>query len=99
MIPKIIRQASGIEQNSLAERGLKLSEEVGEVAAEIFKLKGKKRTEKSGGEIIADLKEEAVDALIMCYDILAYVGASDEEIDALIQRKVKKWLDNTNTPR
>ncbi len=92
-IPRKLRIISKREPKTLVERGLKLTEENGELAAEIFKLIGKKKTNQTKKETLAHLKEEAVDCLIMAMDILVKVGVTDKEITKLLKAKMDKWLD------
>lgn len=92
-IPRKLKRISKLEPKSLAERGLKLCEENGELAAEIFKLLGKKKTNQSKKETLEHLREEAVDCLIMAMDILVNVKTSDKVMSRLINAKLDKWLD------
>lgn len=93
MIPKALRRVSRLEPKSLAERGLKLTEENGELAAEIFKLLGKKKTTATKKQTLANLREEAVDCLIMAMDILAHTKTSNRQVKRIFDRKLEKWLD------
>ncbi len=92
-IPNKLRRISKLESKSLAERGLKLGEEYGELAAEIFKLLGKKSTNQTKKETLEHLREEAVDCLIMSLDILVKVKTSDKDVRRLLNAKLDKWLD------
>ena len=93
MIPTKLRKVSRLEPKTLVERGLKLAEETGELAAEIFKLEGKKKSDKNKKQILADLREEAVDCLIMSMDILAHTKTSNRQIKRLFNKKLEKWVD------
>ena len=93
MIPKTLRKVSRLEPKNLVERGLKLCEENGELAAEIFKLLGKKKSQVTKKQTLANLREEAVDCLIMSMDILAHTNTSNRQVKRLFDKKMKKWLD------
>lgn len=92
-IPKKLRKISKLTEKNLVERLAKLTEESGELAAEILKYKGLKQTDKTVKEVRADLEEEAVDTLIMGLDIVAYLEMSDTKVRRLLSKKMKKWLD------
>lgn len=90
-IPKIIRDYTESDNWNLRTRGLKLMEESGEVAAEILKLDGHKgRKGKTEKEVLAHLRLEAVDVLVVAFSILHHTGATEKEIDGLIKQQLKK---------
>ena len=92
IIPKKVREVSLLEKKTLIERGLKLNEEAGELAAEILRLEGKKDSEgKSQDQILYDLHLEAVDCLLMAMDILVHTNASKKRIELIIDRQLNKW--------
>jgi NTP pyrophosphatase (non-canonical NTP hydrolase) len=92
IIPKKIRQVSQAEKKTLIERGLKLNEEAGELAAEILRLEGKKGSNgKSRAEILYDLHLEAVDCMLMAMDILVYTKAPKRRIELIIESQLDKW--------
>ena len=98
-VPRKLKRISRLEPKSLAERGLKLCEENGELAAEIFKLLGKKKTNQTKKETLEHLREEAVDCLIMALDILVKVKTSDKTINRILNAKLDKWLDKMEKRR
>ena len=92
IITKKVREVSLLEKKTLIERGLKLNEEAGELAAEILRLEGKKDSEgKSQDQILYDLHLEAVDCLLMAMDILVHTNASKKRIELIIDRQLNKW--------
>jgi NTP pyrophosphatase (non-canonical NTP hydrolase) len=95
-IPNKLRKVSKLEPKNLKSRGLKLGEEYGELVTEILKYKGEKGSEKTADEILIDLKEEAVDCLIMSLDILVYTGCSDKYIAKILNKKLDKWMKNVS---
>lgn len=90
-IPKRIKKISRLEKKTLVERGLKLNEEAGELAAEILKLKGLKGSSKSKKEILYDLHLEAIDCLLMAMDILVHTKASEKRIEQIMNSQLDKW--------
>ena len=95
-IPKNIRRVSKLEKKTLVERGLKLNEDAGELAAEILKLEGKKGSKgKTKEEILYDLHLEAIDCMLMAMDILVHTKATNKRINEIIDSQLKKWEKNT----
>ena len=91
-IPKNVRRVSKLEKKTLIERGLKLNEEAGELAAEILRIKGKKGSRgKTKKEILYDLHLEAVDCMLMAMDNLVHTEASDKRINSIIDSQLEKW--------
>lgn len=92
IIPKRVRKVSLLEKKSLSNRGVKLFEEAGELAAEILRLQGMKGAKgKKKEEILYDLHLEAVDTLLMAMDILVHTGASTERINKIMNKQLDKW--------
>ncbi len=92
-IPLKVRKVSLLETKTLAERGLKLNEEAGELAAEILRYKGLKGAKgKTKEEILYDLHLEAVDCLLMSMDILVHTGASEKRIKKIMDSQLRKWM-------
>lgn len=75
----------------LVQRALKLTEEAGEISAEVLKLTGYKGSEDSQQDIINYLKEEVVDALICVLDIANHVKMTESEIEDIMTTKLNKW--------
>lgn len=82
------------EKFGIVERGLKLSEESGELAAEILKLIGFKNSELGKEQIKQDMLLESVDCLIMVFDIMTYMGFTKQQIVDMSEKQVNKWLNN-----
>lgn len=75
----------------LLQRSAKLSEESGEVAAEVLKLTGYKKTTKTTREVREDLKEEAIDALITSLDVINHLKMSEDEVVYILEQKLNEW--------
>lgn len=88
----LVRDTSKLTTHGLTERGLKLSEEVGELSAEILKLNGHKFSNLSESQIKNNLLLESVDCLIMVFDIMSYLGFSKQQITEMSEQQINKWL-------
>jgi HTH-type transcriptional regulator/antitoxin HigA len=82
------------DQNGIIKRGLKLSEESGELAAEILKLVDYKSHNLTKDQIKQNMLLESVDCLIMVFDIMTHVGFTKKEIVNMAENQVNKWLNN-----
>jgi NTP pyrophosphatase (non-canonical NTP hydrolase) len=92
MIPKSVRKVSKLETKNLVERGLKLTEEVGELSTEILRYKQLKSADGLTAEqVMHNLQYEAVDVMLMAMDILAYTGASDSKIEEMVNYQLARW--------
>lgn len=69
------------------QRALKLTEEAGEVSAEVLKLTDYKGTDETPSQIRGNIKEEAIDALICVLDM----NMSKEEVEYIMDMKLEKW--------
>jgi NTP pyrophosphatase (non-canonical NTP hydrolase) len=91
--PKKLKTASSLTKRTLIARVLKLCEEAGELSAEVLKFSNLKgRGGKSKSEVEEDLREEAVDCLIMSLDILIETGTSEKHLNELLNKKLDKWM-------
>jgi NTP pyrophosphatase (non-canonical NTP hydrolase) len=91
-IPKRLRKLSKAADRDLIARGLKLSEECGELSAEILRYHGLKGANGKSQTIILDnLRLEAVDCLIMALDILVHTNTPKEQIDQIMTDQLDKW--------
>lgn len=100
MIPKKLITISKKETRSLACRGLKLTEEAGELSAEILKYLGEKgRKGKTEQEVLEHLHLEAIDVMIMAMDILVHTDATKEEIDRIMNSQLDRWNDKMKEDR
>lgn len=96
-IPLQVKQVTRLEKKSLVARGLKLNEEAGELAAEILRFEGMKSANgKSKEEILDAIHLEAVDCMLMAFDILVHTGASDKKVEAIMNSQLKKWRKGLN---
>jgi NTP pyrophosphatase (non-canonical NTP hydrolase) len=94
MIDKI-KKATQSEPKKPEQQFMKLIEEVGEASQAYLSSEGA-----SGNKYKhldqSNVKEELVDVLLVTFALLSKVGATDEEIEELINRKVDKWIHNQN---
>ena len=81
------------QKADIVKKGLKLCEESGELAAEILKKVEYKYTEDSIETIRENLLDEAVDCLIMVFDILSSESYTIEEIINSSDKKTGEWID------
>jgi NTP pyrophosphatase (non-canonical NTP hydrolase) len=94
-IPKRVAEVSKREKKSLSDRLVKLTEEVGELAAEILKYQGKKGCNgKSKKQVLAALHLEGVDVMLMAMDILVHTGATEKIIAKIMKKQLNKWEKN-----
>jgi len=85
-----IKEFSINNKKSLAEIGLKLSEETGEVAQALLSYLGSNGSEyKNLG--VEDVKEESVDVIIVALSLFFKAGGTLEELDNTIVTKANKW--------
>ncbi len=95
---QIVRNASkDSEKSELVTKALKLNEEVGELAAEVLKDCGYKKSSLNKREIRERIIEEGVDSLVMIIDILNSIDATDSEMIIAAENAVNKWLINNKT--
>lgn len=80
------------EKYGIVERGLKLSEETGELAAEILKFVGFKNSDSSKSEIEQHMLLESVDCLIMVFDIMTHMGFTKQQITEMSEKQINKWI-------
>ncbi len=96
---ELVKSTSDIvksEKYGIVERGLKLSEETGELAAEILKLVGFKNCDESKEQIKENMLLESVDCLIMVFDIMTHIGYTKQQIIDMSEKQVNKWLSKHN---
>lgn len=89
---ELIKNVTSIQGYGLTERVIKLQEEVGELSAEVLKLKGFKNSELSKEEIKNNILLETVDCLIMSMDILNYGKFQKKDIIEVADKQIEKWL-------
>ncbi len=94
-----IYDLTGQDPKSLQERALKLAEEAGEVAQAVLCATGAPGTAYKG-LTLSDVREEAVDAVIVALAILAQVSESKEafetDLERLLDLKCGKWRATLN---
>lgn len=78
------------ETKSVLEVGLKLSEEVGELAQAILSSQRLSGAEYKGLSV-EDVKEESVDVIICALSIFLKSGGSLQDLQNLIDLKCHKW--------
>ena len=70
---------------------LKLIEEIGELSCGILKLKQYKVNNDCSDDIINNNKEEIIDCIICCLNIVYKLGISKEEFIEIANKKLDKW--------
>ena len=89
----LVKNACQLERPvSIAEKGLKLTEEVGELAAELLKLTGYKHTNDTKEEAIQKSLLESTDTMIMIFAIMIQLGFTKQQIVEMTESQVDKWL-------
>lgn len=89
-----VSDACQLEKNiNLADKGLKLMEEVGELAAEILKLTGVKYSNLNQIQNRSNLLLESCDVMIMTFSIMNQMGFTKQEIVETTQSQIKKWVE------
>lgn len=91
LVKNACEKESGI---NIVDKGLKLSEEVGELAAEILKLRGIKFSELDEDEIKKRILLESCDVLIMIFSIMDEMNFSKEEITEMTESQIQKWINS-----
>ncbi len=77
------------EPKSLMELQVKLSEEVGELAAAVLHSQGLKKLNVPNAK--DHVLEEACDVMIMSLSILSRFDFDLEDVEAMMQKKMGKW--------
>jgi NTP pyrophosphatase (non-canonical NTP hydrolase) len=85
-----IERLTELDTKSLMERLGKLTEETGEVAGAILALKNVSGSAYKDSDR-EDAVEECIDVLIVVRSLLVQLEASEDEIEELLQKKMKKW--------
>lgn len=93
LVSEVSSLRDSLEKSDISKKGLKLNEEVGELSAEILKLVDYKYHNDNKETIRQHLLEEAVDSLIMIFDILVDQKYNKEEIVQAGKDKIQKWLN------
>ena len=88
-------------QVSMAEKGLKLSEETGELSAELLAYIGSKNVSASSNignfkELTNAVLNEAMDVLNVTLDIINSLGVTDEQARDMFDKKLDKWESKVN---
>lgn len=90
----LIQEAMELDSKTLIERGLKLSEETGELAQAILRFE-----QVSGciqGATREDILEESADVILVALSIMLELNCSEQEIDEILLRKSMKWKTKVN---
>ena len=89
----LVKNACDLEkQVTLAEKGLKLTEEVGELSAELLKITGYKYTNDTKEEATQKALLESCDVLIMIFGLMIQLGFTKQQIVDMTESQVNKWL-------
>ena len=71
---------------------VKLMEEVGEFSTDFLKLEGYKVNDEDKDEIRKNMKSEIADILIMLFVNAYKAGLDKDELIAMVDKKLKKWV-------
>lgn len=82
------------EPKTLMELQVKLTEEVGELAAAVLHSKGLKKLEVEDAE--EHVLEEASDVIIMSLSILSRFGFTLQDVEKMMGKKMAKWSDQVD---
>jgi HTH-type transcriptional regulator/antitoxin HigA len=89
---KMIKQACSEEKEiTLTDKGLKLIEEVGELASEILKLTGVKHSNLSTKEVVNNILLESCDVMIMVFSIMNQMKFTKQDIIKMTESQIEKW--------
>lgn len=89
-----VQEACQLEKNiTLSDKGLKLMEEVGELATEILKSKGSEHSNLDDNQIRNNLLLESCDVMIMIFSIMYQMGFSKQEIVEMTGSQINKWIN------
>ena len=89
----LVKNACQLEKEvTIAEKGLKLTEEVGELAAELLKITGYKYTKDTKEEALQKALLESVDTMIMIFGIMVQLGFTKQQIVEMTESQINKWL-------
>ena len=86
----LLKAVSKNEENDLKEQVMKLFEEGGELAQASLAYQNAPSC-KHKGHTLTDVKEEAVDAIIVLISILHALGAEEDEVTTMLLNKTTKW--------
>jgi NTP pyrophosphatase (non-canonical NTP hydrolase) len=86
-----IKELNKLDKATHAERLGKLFEESGELATEVNKTNGRKKTSDSDKQIKQNVIEEAADVIQNVFSIVDGFGIEYEEIVDAMKLKNKKW--------
>ena len=88
----LVSSVDNLEKNvTIAEKGLKLTEEVGELAAELLKITGYKHTSDTKEEDLEKSLLESCDVMIMIFGIMNKLGFTKQQIVEMTEKQVNKW--------
>lgn len=89
----LVKNACELEKRvTLPEKCLKLTEEVGELSAEILKMSGYKFTNDSEKEVIQKALLESCDVMIMIFGMMIQLGFTKQQIVEMTEHQINKWL-------
>ena len=89
----LVKNACELEKEvTIAEKGLKLTEEVGELAAELLKITGYKYTKDTKEEAMQKALLESTDTMIMIFGIMVQLGFTKQQIVEMTESQINKWL-------
>lgn len=90
----LLKELSGLNKKTVQEIMIKLSEESGELAQALLSYLNVNGSEyKELG--LDDVKEEAIDVIIVALSLFYKVGGSDKELKTTLNSKINKWQEKS----
>jgi len=91
-IVKFIKQLTADDKKTLSQKALKVSEESGELAKAMLSFESAHGTTH---RFVDETKilEEVIDVILTSISIAYELGVSDDEIEAMLGKKLRKWAD------
>lgn len=89
----LVKNACELEKTpTLTEKCLKLTEEVGELSAEILKMSGYKFTNDNEKQIVEKALLESCDVMIIIFGLMIQMGFTKQQIVEMTEKQINKWL-------
>lgn len=94
LITEILEISRTKEGKTSLELVVKCMEELGEVAQALLSYQGASGCAHKG-KTLDDVKEEAIDVILVIFALTARLGMDEEEIKSIIKTKIVKWQNVT----
>jgi len=87
---KLIKAVSLNEKNTVSQQIIKLMEEIGEMSQAFLICDGAPSCQYRDSSI-EDVREEALDAILVLFSILYALDTEEDEVQAILRKKLIKW--------